>query len=269
VKERVQKILARAGLGSRRACEELIRAGRVQVNGRLATLGESAEARHDRITVDGVGLRVRREPTYIALHKPAGVVSTNRSQDGRPTVVDLVSSGTRLFPVGRLDADSEGLILLTDDGDVAQQLSHPRFGHEKEYRVQLNRAPDPAQLVAWRQGVVLDDMVRTAPAQVEMEGGSRSAWVRVTMKEGRKRQIRRTAEALGLNVLRLIRVRFGPLQLGALRPGEWRPVPPEAFRGLLPGRRARATPPGRGPGAAGRRQGVRSPRRQRSVVEKE
>jgi 23S rRNA pseudouridine2605 synthase len=269
VKERVQKVLARAGLGSRRACEELIRAGRVQVNGHLAKLGESADARQDRITVDGAGLRMRREPTYIALHKPAGVVSTNRAQDGRPTVVDLVSSETRLFPVGRLDADSEGLILLTDDGDVAQQLSHPRFGHEKEYRVQLNRAPDPAQLEAWRQGVVLDDGARTGPAKVEAEGGTRGAWVRVTMKEGRKRQIRRTAEALGLNVVRLIRVRFGPLQLGTLRPGQWRPISPEAFRRLLPARQARKTPPRRSPGAAGRRPADRGPRRQRTVVEKE
>jgi 23S rRNA pseudouridine2605 synthase len=235
VKERVQKILARAGLGSRRSCEAIIEAGRVQVNGRTATLGQSADVSQDRITVDGAALRLRREPTYIAFHKPAGVVSTARPQDERPTVVDLVPSDHRLFPVGRLDADSEGLLLLTDDGDAAQRLSHPRYGHEKEYRVLLDRPADAAQIDAWRRGVVLDDGRRTAPARVDREGGARSAWIRVVMKEGRKRQIRRTAAALGLNVSRLIRVRFGPLELGNLRPGEWRRVSPEAFRNLDPG----------------------------------
>jgi 23S rRNA pseudouridine2605 synthase len=231
VKERLQKILARAGLGSRRACEEILREGRVQVDGRTATLGQSADPASERITVDGVAIRLPSEPTYIAFHKPAGVVSTSRAQDERPTVVDLVPSGRRLFPVGRLDADSEGLLLLTDDGDAAQRLSHPRYGHEKEYRVQLDRPADAGQLEAWRRGVVLDDGKRTAPARVERESGPRSTWIRVIMKEGRKRQIRRTAAALGLNVSRLIRIRFGPLHLGDLRPGEWRPVPPEALRG--------------------------------------
>ncbi|HET7009604.1 MAG TPA: pseudouridine synthase [Anaerolineales bacterium] len=257
MKERLQKILARAGLGSRRACEEWLRAGRVQVNGRVAALGESADVDVDRITVDGEPLRFRKEPTYVALHKPVGVVSTNRSQDGRPTVIDLVASARRLFPVGRLDADSEGLILLTDDGDLAQKLSHPRYGHEKEYRVQLDRSPDEAQLRAWRTGVVLDDGRRTAPAKVEREGGPKGAWVRVTIKEGRKRQIRRTAEGLGLRVVRLIRVRFGPLHLGNLRPGEWRTVPAEAFRELSrPGSRRRGDKPPRRAGTSLRRERV-------------
>ena len=234
--ERLQKILARAGFGSRRASEELVRGGRVSVNGKLAHLGESADAERDKITVDGVRVRVRggSTPSYIALNKPVGVVSTTRAQDGRPTVVDLVASPRRLFPVGRLDADSEGLILLTDDGDLAQELSHPRYGHEKEYRVQLDRAPDEKQLEAWRRGVVLDDGRRTARADVRREGKGGPAWIRVIITEGRKRQVRRTAEALGLHVRRLIRVRFGPLRLGDLAPGEWRAVPATTFRSLRP-----------------------------------
>jgi len=232
--ERLQKILARAGFGSRRASEVLLREGRVFVNGRPARLGESADAERDKITVDGIRVRGGRAPSYFALNKPVGVVSTNRAQDGRPTVVDLVASPRRLFPVGRLDADSEGLILLTDDGDLAQELSHPRYGHEKEYRVQLDRAPDERQLEAWRRGVVLDDGRRTAHAVVHREGKGVNAWIRVVLTEGRKRQVRRTAEALGLRVRRLIRVRFGPLRLGDLAPGEWRAVPATTFRSLRP-----------------------------------
>jgi len=232
--DRLQKILAHAGFGSRRACEELVRQGRVSVNGQRATLGQSADAEHDRITVDGARVKTSSGHSYIALHKPPGVVSTTQAQDRRPTVVDLVASPRRLFPVGRLDADSEGLILLTDDGDLAQQLSHPRFGHEKEYRVLLDRRPDEGQLEAWRKGVVLDDGHRTASADVRREGRGANAWIRVVMTEGRKRQIRRTAEALGLRVERLIRVRFGPLRLGDLAPGDWRSVPASSFRALLP-----------------------------------
>jgi 23S rRNA pseudouridine2605 synthase len=232
--ERLQKILARAGFGSRRASEVLLREGRVFVNGKPARLGESADAERDKITVDGIRVRGGSAPSYIALNKPVGVVSTNRAQDGRPTVVDLVASPRRLFPVGRLDADSEGLILLTDDGDLAQVLSHPRYGHEKEYRVQLDRAPDERQLEAWRRGVVLDDGRRTAHAVVHREGKGDNAWIRVVLTEGRKRQVRRTAEALGLRVRRLIRVRFGPLRLGDLAPGEWRAVPATTFRSLRP-----------------------------------
>lgn len=233
--ERLQKILARAGFGSRRASEVLVREGRVFVNGKQARLGESADADRDKITVDGVRVRGGGAPSYFALNKPVGVVSTTRAQDGRPTVVDLVASPRRLFPVGRLDADSEGLILLTDDGDLAQELSHPRYGHEKEYRVQLDRAPDEKQLEAWRRGVILDDGRRTARANVRREGKDANAWIRVVITEGRKRQVRRTAEALGLRVQRLIRVRFGPLRLGDLAPGEWRAVPATTFRSLRPG----------------------------------
>jgi 23S rRNA pseudouridine2605 synthase len=163
-------------------------------------------------------------------------------------VIELVGGTQRLFPVGRLDADSEGLLLLTDDGEAAQELTHPRYGHEKEYRVLLDRRPDDEQLAAWSQGVVLDDGQRTAPAGVRREGRGANAWIRIVMTEGRKRQIRRTAETLGLRVQRLIRIRFGPLRLGDLAPGEWRDVSPSTFRDL--GRKAR--PSGRRPSSSRR-----------------
>lgn len=223
MRERVQKVMARAGLGSRRACEALIQAGRVTVNGRTPELGATVDPLQDEIRVDGERLARAESPVYVALYKPVGVISTLRAQDGRPTVRELVPLAERLYPVGRLDADSEGLVLLTNDGELANRLTHPRYEHEKEYRVLLNRSPDEAQLSAWRHGVVLEDGARTLPAAVQREaGGADTAWVRIVMHEGRKRQIRETALALGLRVRRLVRVRLGTLRLGDLKPGEWR-----------------------------------------------
>ncbi len=223
MEERLQKILARVGFGSRRACEELIRQGRVAVNDQVAQLGQKADSDCDRITVDGRPVRVKRRRTYVALHKPRGVLSVERDGSGRlSTVRDLVPLPGRLFPVGRLDLRSEGLVLLTDDGDLAQRLTHPRFGHEKEYRALVKGEPDEATLKKWRCGVFLDGR-RTAPAGVTVvrrEGGS--TWLRVVLREGRKRQISRVAAMLGHPVYRLIRVRIGPLRLGDLKPGQWR-----------------------------------------------
>lgn len=221
--ERVQKVMARAGLGSRRACEALIQAGRVTVNGRTPELGTTVDPMRDEIRVDGERLPRAESPVYIALYKPVGVVSTVRAQDGRATVRELVPMAERLYPVGRLDAESEGLILLTNDGELANRLTHPRYGHEKEYRVLLNRSPDEAQLAAWRHGVVLEDGARGLPAAVQREpGAAEAAWIRVILREGRKRQIRETARALGLRVRRLVRIRLGNLRLGEMKPGEWR-----------------------------------------------
>jgi len=223
MEECLQKILARAGLGSRRACEELVRQGRVRVDGQVAQLGQKADPNHDRITVDGKPVLADRPRTYVALHKPRGVLSDEGDGSGRlPTARDLVSLPGRLYPVGRLDLRSEGLMLLTDDGDLAHRLTHPRYGHEKEYRALVEGEPDEATLENWRRGVFLDGR-RTAPAGVTVARREKDAtWLRVTLCEGRKRQIRRVAAMLGHPVRRLIRVRIGPLRLGDLKPGRWR-----------------------------------------------
>jgi 23S rRNA pseudouridine2605 synthase len=225
--ERLQKILARAGLGSRRASEGLIREGRVTVNGREAVLGMRADPVQDEIRVDGVRLPAPEELIVVALNKPAGVVSSLRAQNGGSTVRDLIPLPQRLFPVGRLDMHSEGLILLTNDGELANRLAHPRYGHEKEYRVLLDRMPDSEQLNAWREGVVLPDGKQTLPAKVWRESSSgSSAWIRVVLRQGLKRQIRLTARVLGLKVRRLIRTRFAGVDLGDMQPGEWRKIDP-------------------------------------------
>jgi 23S rRNA pseudouridine2605 synthase len=225
MQERLQKILAQAGYGSRRACEEFIVAGRVRVNGQVAELGQKADPAIDHITLDGKPLPKIERLVYIALNKPRFVLSTveREDDDTRETVIDLVDVRERVYPVGRLDLESEGLILLTNDGDLTNRLTHPRFGHEKEYRVLVARRPDEEQLAAWRRGVVLEDGYKTAPANVyisEMQG--KGAWLRVVMGEGRKRQIREICAMLGLPVVRIVRVRIGSLRLGNLKSREWR-----------------------------------------------
>ncbi len=221
--ERLQKILAQAGYGSRRSCEELITAGRVRVNGQVAELGQKAEPSKDKITLDGKPIAAREKLTYIAMYKPRNVISSVEDEVGRPTVRELIPESGHLYPVGRLDWDSEGLILMTNDGDLTNKLTHPRYGHHKEYRVLVARQPDPEQIQTWRRGVVLSDGEKTAPADVYVESRSgKGAWLRVTMGEGRKRQIRETGSTLGLPVVRIIRVRIGTLTLGALKAGEWR-----------------------------------------------
>jgi 23S rRNA pseudouridine2605 synthase len=221
--ERLQKVLANAGVASRRASEELIRQGRVTVDGKPAELGMKVDAGKVEIRVDGRRISSAEEKVYILLNKPAGVLSSTRSQGGLPTVLDQVSVNERVYPVGRLDADSEGLILLTNDGDVANRLTHPRYEHEKEYRVELNRRPDDDQLKAWRHGVVLSDNFKTKQARVRREPDDpRGQWIRVVLEEGHKRQLRLTAETLGLRVKRIIRIRLHTLELGDLKPGDWR-----------------------------------------------
>jgi 23S rRNA pseudouridine2605 synthase len=241
-KERLQKILARAGYGSRRGCEALILAHRVQVNGAIAELGSQADPDPDRITVDGQPVQAPASLVYIAIYKPRGVISAVTSPDPRPTVRDLVEIPGQLFPVGRLDVDSEGLMLLTNDGELANQLTHPRYGHEKEYRVLVARRPDEEQLKTWRRGVVLSDGYKTAPAQVSFESSSgKGAWLRVIMTEGRKRQIREIGSLLGLPVVKIIRVRIGELRLGNLKPRQWRYLT-QAEINALKVRRPRSTP---------------------------
>jgi len=225
MKERLQKILARSGYGSRRSCEEIIVAGRVRVNGVVAKIGAKADVATDKITVDGKALAAPETYVYVALHKPRNVLSVVKAEpnDNRQTVVDLVDTSERLYPVGRLDFDSEGLILMTNDGELANRLTHPRYGHEKEYKVLLARRPDDKQLKTWARGVVLEDGYKTAPAQVRFQSTSgKGAWIRVIMNEGRKRQIREIGFLLGLPVVRILRVRIGTLRLGNLKPRQWR-----------------------------------------------
>lgn len=226
--ERLQKILARAGYGSRRSCEQLILADRVRVNKKNVTLGDKAEAGTDEITVDGRRVVFPENFTYIALYKPRNVISAVTTPEQRKTVRDLVGIEGNLFPVGRLDVDSEGLILLTNDGEMANRLTHPRFEHEKEYRVLVARHPDEAQIDLWRKGVVLEDGYRTKPAGVWFVSASgKGAWLRVILREGRKRQIREMGKLTGLPIVRIIRVRIATLLLGSLKPGDWRYLTPE------------------------------------------
>ncbi len=234
MEERIQKILARAGYGSRRASEELITAGRIKINGATAILGSKADAAVDKIMVDGRTIPSEQPPhVYIALNKPRGVLSDEDPQDSRPTVRDLVPVSGHLFTVGRLDLESEGLILLTNDGDMANRLTHPRYGHEKEYKVLVSSRPDEKQLKGWRVGVVMEDGYKTAPAEVIIESLSgKGAWLRVTLREGKKRQIREVGKLLGLHVVKILRIRIGGLILGNLKPREWRYLSSEEVAGL-------------------------------------
>lgn len=225
--ERLQKILARAGLGSRRVCEDLIRAGRVTVNGGVVGLGGRAGV-GDRIEVDGIP--VHRDPSlvYYLLHKPAGVVSTAKDPQGRPTVVSLVPPDTRVFPVGRLDAETEGLIILTNDGELTNLLTHPRHGVPKEYLVHVQGVPSRSALRRLREGVPLDDGL-TAPAEVSMP---QEGVLRLTIHEGRNRQVRRMCDAVGHPVLRLVRVRIARLTDSSLQAGHWRHLDAAEVRAL-------------------------------------
>jgi len=221
--ERLHKVMARAGVASRRRCEELIAAGRVTVNGEVvSTPGSQVDPTRDHIEVDGQPIHAVAEHSYVLLYKPAGYLATAHDLQGRPTVLDLLRSAKRLYPVGRLDLDSEGLLLLTDDGELAQRLTHPSYEHEKEYEVWVEGWPSPHALKRLRQGIELEDGF-TWPAQVTVlrqEGGG--TWLRFVIHEGRKRQLRRMCAAVGHPVQRLIRVRMGPLILGGLQPGQHR-----------------------------------------------
>jgi 23S rRNA pseudouridine2605 synthase len=223
--ERLQKILAQAGYGSRRACEAFITDGRVRVNGQLAQLGQKADPAKEKITVDGKPIAAAEQLIYIALYKPRNVLSTVESErgDDRQTVRELVEAPGHLYPVGRLDFESEGLVLMTNDGELTNRLTHPKFGHSKEYKVLVAKRPDKDQLEAWKRGVVLEDGYKTAPAEVFFESAQgKGTWVRVIMGEGRKRQIREICQQLGLPVVKIVRVRIGTLRLGNLKPRQWR-----------------------------------------------
>lgn len=221
--ERIQKILAHAGLGSRRSCETLIEQGRVLVNGKKAIIGQKADASVEKIVVDGSQIPQVKSYRYIAFYKPRFVLCDKVEGDSRRTVFDMVEGGNELAVVGRLDYESEGLVLLTNDGDLLSRLTHPRYQHEKEYRVLVSTHPDDNQISIWRRGVVLEDGHRTSPAQVSIERTSgKGAWIRIILKEGHKRQIREMAKVTGLFVVKLVRIRIGSLHLGAMKAGEFR-----------------------------------------------
>ncbi len=225
--ERLQKVLARAGIASRRASEEMIQAGRVTVNGQVAALGDKV-ADSDHIELDRIP--VLRDPNLVhyLLHKPRDVVSTASDTANRQTVVNLVPSATRVYPVGRLDADSEGLIILTNDGDLTHRLTHPSFGVPKEYLVHVEGVPQRSALRKLREGLQLEDGM-TAPAQVSMP---EKGLLRMTIHEGRNRQVRRMCAAVGHPVIRLVRVRIGPVTDSSLGAGSWRELSSEEVRSL-------------------------------------
>ncbi len=224
-KERIQKLLAQANVASRRASEELISAGRVRVNDVVAKLGDKADPETDTITVDGTRLKFDdQQRTYIALNKPKQILSTTKPHkgDNRQTVGDLIGSSEHLFSIGRLDADSEGLVVMTNDGDLAFRLTHPRYRHSKTYRVEVIGLPTAETMATWQQGIVLEDG-KTSPCKVEIvKGNVKGTILRIVMTEGKKRQIRRVGAALGHPVTRLTRTHIGMFALGDLAPGQWR-----------------------------------------------
>ncbi len=231
--ERLQKVMAAAGIASRRASEEIIAAGRVRVNGQIVTeMGLKVDLSKDKVTVDGRPLRTNNRHVYIKVYKPRGMLSDIGGQtDGRPTVADLLPSGVgRVFPVGRLDLNSEGLVLLTDDGELAHRLTHPRYEHPKTYFVLIDSYPGEEALIRLRNGVELEDG-RTAPAKVDVvdgppaelildEGYRRGTWLRIVLREGKKRQIRHMIVAVGLFLHRLVRWSIGPVTVAQLPPRE-------------------------------------------------
>jgi 23S rRNA pseudouridine2605 synthase len=226
--ERLQKVLARLGFGSRRLCEELIADERVNVNGDTAVLGRRVDVDNDEVAVDGAIVGIRPDLVYYLLNKPTGVITTADDPQGRPTVVQIVPDEPRVFPVGRLDADTEGLLLLTNDGTLTHRLTHPSFGVEKEYLTQVDGVPSRAALRELREGVELEDG-KTSKARVTAVEDS---LLRITIHEGKNRQVRRMCEAVGHPVERLVRTRIGPMVDRRLKPGDWRTLTREEVRSL-------------------------------------
>ncbi len=236
--ERLQKVLAASGIASRRAAEEIIRAGRVKVNGKVVTeMGVRVNPQRDNILVNNKQLS-RPRLLYLILHKPSGYITTMADPKGRWTVHDLVETAERVFPVGRLDRDTEGLLLMTNDGELANRVMHPRYGIEKEYHALVDPLPSADAIRAFSAGIELIEengrRIRTAPAKVNLlpfKHGEQ--WIRIVIHEGRKRQVRRMLEAVGCEVQRLTRVRLGPLVLTGVPKGMWRELTPGERRELF------------------------------------
>jgi 23S rRNA pseudouridine2605 synthase len=229
--ERLQKILSACGVASRRQAEQLLRAGRVKINGAVASLGDQGELGKDTITVDGVALRPPETHTYLMLHKPRGYVTTLSDEKGRKTVKELVEDcGVRVYPVGRLDLDSEGLLLLTDDGAFAHRLTHPSHEIKKEYLVWV-RGDVERGLSILRAPMCLDG-VPLAPARVQLRRKGETSLLSVAIHQGKNRQVRRMCAQAGLQVIRLKRIAMGPVCLGSLKKGTWRSLTPEELDAL-------------------------------------
>jgi 23S rRNA pseudouridine2605 synthase len=230
--ERLQRALARAGFGSRRASEELISAGRVTVNGRTATLGDRVDAERDEVRVDGRRISVDPGLRYLAFHKPRGVTTTMSDPHAERDLRRYLPPGPRVFAVGRLDRDTEGLLLLTNDGELAHRLAHPRHGVEKEYLAEVDGTVTERHLARLRRGVRLEDgIARAVSARGAGRSGDRGA-IRLVLTEGRKREVRRMLDAVALPARRLVRTRMGPVRLGRLKPGEVRELTTEEVRNL-------------------------------------
>jgi 23S rRNA pseudouridine2605 synthase len=237
MQERLQKILASAGIASRRAAEQIITSGRVKVNGEVVTeLGSKADPDKDAITVDGNPVHKQRSKVYILLFKPSGYMTTLKDPEGRPVVTDLLKGVTeRVYPVGRLDYNTEGLLLLTNDGEWANRLMHPRHEVEKEYHVRVRGMVTSGQVAMLGNGVELDDGM-TAPAKVSIiKASDNNTWLSIAIHEGRYRQVRRMCEAVSLSVVRLKRARYGNLDLNGLNPGQYRLLTDIEVQGLLTG----------------------------------
>lgn len=228
---RLQKFLARAGIASRRAAEELIRQGRVEVNGIKPEIGSRVDPLRDEVRLDGRIVALENQRVYLLLHKPRNCITTARDPGGRSTVFDFLPDlGLRIFPVGRLDFDAEGLLLLTNDGELANRLLHPRYGISKVYEVKVKGHPETGALERLRSGIELDEGT-TAPARTEvLRKLPGAAWLRMELHQGWNRQIKRMGEAVGHPVLRIRRIAYGPLRLGKMRPGEFRMLEPDEIR---------------------------------------
>ena len=257
--QRIQKVLADQGICSRREAERLIAAGKVKVNGHPVGLGDKMDPDYDKVSIDGKNVRIvrKRQYTYIMLHKPRGYLTTRSDDRGRKTVMDLVADvPAMLRPVGRLDKDSEGLLLMTDDGAFINLLTHPSGGVGKLYRVTVNPRATEEQIVQMASGVVLDDGVRTQPCVIHVLSDEPGRTVlEITLHEGRNRQIRRMCSAVGLQVVRLKRSAEGPVKLGMLQPGEYRELKRSEVSALRNAAQKNARPAPARPQPAGRRPG--------------
>ncbi|HET9318050.1 MAG TPA: pseudouridine synthase [Vicinamibacteria bacterium] len=245
MEERLQKILSRAGIASRRAAERVLAEGRITVNGETVTeVGTKADLERDDVRVDGVRVRPAQAPVYLVLNKPKGVVTTRRDPEGRPTVMELVPTVAGLFPVGRLDVGTEGVLILTNDGAFAERVSHPRYEVPRVYLAKVRSVPEPETIERLRRGVTVDGE-RLAADRVRLVESDRNAWVEVTLHEGKNHEVRRLLEAVGHPVSKLRRVSIGPVTVRGLEPGEFRALTPQEVHALLkPGARGHERPRG-------------------------